>query len=329
MRTISLGHAGPEVPVLGLGLMGMSGTYGPADDRESIATIHAAIDQGVSFMDTGDFYGMGHNEMLLGEAIHGHREKVFISVKFGMLRGPSGPPLGYDARPAAVKTFLAHTLSRLRTDHIDLYQPARVDKAVPIEETIGAIKDLIDAGYVRYVGLSEARAATIRRAHVVHPVAALQTEYSVASRTIEETTLPTMEDLGVGLVAYGVLCRGLLGGAVATDTSFPQSDIRHRAPRFYPENREHNLRLVAALTKIAAADAGMTVAELALSWVLTKRSDTVALIGTRKRAHLETAIRAAEKPLPADIMEAVELAVPPGAFRGERYNEQHMKAVEV
>ncbi len=328
MKRITLGRDGPQVPALGLGLMGLSGTYGPADDRDSIATIQAAIDNGVTFLDTGDFYGMGHNEMLLGEAIRDRRDKVFISVKFGMLRGPSGPPLGYDARPAAVKNFLAHTLSRLRTDHVDLYQPARVDKAVPIEETVGAIKDLIAAGHVRHLGLSEASAATIRRAHAVHPVTALQTEYSLASRTIEETTLPTLTELGVGLVAYGVLSRGLLTGGVGAETTYPLSDIRHRAPRFYAENRAHNLALVEALTKIADG-AGMTVAELALAWVLTKRSDTVALIGTRNRAHLEAAIRAAEITLPADVMDAIEQAVPPGAFRGERYNPDHMKAVEV
>ncbi len=269
---------------------------------------------------------MGHNEMLLGEALRDRRDKVFISVKFGMLRGPSGPPLGYDARPAAVKNFLAHTLTRLRTDHVDLYQPARVDPKVPIEETVGAIKDLIAAGHVRHLGLSEASAATIRRAHAVHPVTALQTEYSLASRTIEETTLPTLAELGVGLVAYGVLSRGLLGGGVSAETTYPPSDIRHRAPRFYAENRAHNLGLVEALTKIAAS-LGMSVAELALAWVLTKRTDTVALIGTRSRAHLEAAVRAAQRPLPANVMDVIEKAVPPGAFRGERYNPEHMRAV--
>ena len=327
MKQITLGRDGPPVPNLGLGLMGMSGTYGPADDGDSIDTIRAAIDAGVTFLDTGDFYGMGHNEMLLGEAIRGRRAEVFISVKFGMLRGPSGPPLGYDARPAAVKTFLAHTLTRLRTDHVDLYQPARVDKAVPIEETVGAIAELIEAGYVRHVGLSEASAATIRRAHAVHPVAALQTEYSLASRKIETTTLPAMEELGVGLVAYGVLCRGLLGGHVTAETAYPLSDIRHRAPRFHAEHREHNLGLVAALTKIAG-DAGLTPAQLALGWALARRGDTVALIGTRGRAHLDDAVRAAATPLGADVVAAIEAAIPAGAFRGERYNEQHMKAVE-
>jgi aryl-alcohol dehydrogenase-like predicted oxidoreductase len=327
VRTVNLGRGGVRVPVLGLGLMGMSGTYGPADDRESIATIQAAIDLGISFLDTGDFYGMGRNEMLLGEAIRGRRDHVFISVKFGMLRGPSGPPLGYDGRPAAVKTFLAHTLSRLGTDHVDLYQPARVDKGVPIEETVGAIKDMIAAGHVRHLGLSEVNAATVRRAHAIHPVAALQTEYSLASRAIEETTLPTMEELGIGLVAYGVLCRGLLAGGVTGETTYPLSDIRHRAPRFYAENREHNLSLVEALKRVAA-DAGMTPAGLAIAWAASKRRDTVALIGTRKRSHLEAAVRAAERPLAADVVEAIEKTIPPGAFRGERYNPEHMKAVE-
>jgi len=254
IANVRLGRHGPEVPALGLGCMGLSGAYGAADERQSIATVHAALDAGISFLDTGDYYGMGHNELLLARAIAGRRDKAFLSVKFGMLRGPDGPILGFDCRPAALKTFLAYSLKRLGTDYIDLYQPGRGDPSVPVEETVGAIKDLIEAGYVRYLGLSEVPIETVRRAQAVHPVAALQTEYSLATRGIESRTLPELRSLGVGLVAYGVLSRGLLSGDVTSPTSFTQDDFRRFAPRFQRDNLEANRKVVARLQQDWAAD---------------------------------------------------------------------------
>src|SRR5690349_9476319 len=285
MKTQQLGSQGPNVSAIGLGTMGMSDMYGPADRTESIATIHAALDQGITLLDTGDFYGMGHNEMLVGEALKGRRrDQVQISVKFGALRGPNpGEFNGYDSRPAAVRNFVAYSLKRLGVDYIDIYRPARLDPSVPIEETMGAIAELIKQGYVRYIGLSEVGAQTIRRAHAAHPITDLQIEYSLISRGIEKEILPTCRELGIGVTAYGVLSRGLISGhyrasrgpgvgAGAGDARGEAADIRTRMPRFQGENLRHNLGLVDQLRAIAdAKDA--TVAQIAFAWVLARGED--------------------------------------------------------
>ena len=317
METRRLGRNGPMVSALGLGCMGMSGGYGPADDAESIATIHAALDAGIALIDTGDFYGMGHNEMLIREALAGgRRERAFISVKFGAMRGPDHKFLGDDGRPIAVKNFLAYTLRRLGTDHVDLYQPARVDPAVPIEDTVGAVAEMVQAGYVRYIGLSEASAATIRRAHAVHPIAALQIEYSLLSRGIEREILPTIRELGIALVAYGVLSRGLIsdGARASRDVG----EIRTRMPRFSAENFPKNLALVEALSAIAR-EKNASTAQLAFAWVRARGSDIVPLIGARRRGQLEEALGARDVTLSRDELARIEQAMPADAVAGERY----------
>ena len=326
MRTTTLGRGGPVVSRAGLGLMAMSSVYGPADEAESIATIRAALDAGVTLLDTGDFYGMGHNEMLLGRALRGvPRDSVFVCVKFGPQRDPGGLPLGLDASPAAVKTALAYSLRRLGTDYVDLYQPARLDPAVPVEDTVGAIGEMIDAGYVRYLGLSEMGAGTIRRAAAVRPVTALQIEYSLASRGIEATILPAVRDLGVGVTAYGVLSRGLLNPATARPVG--ASDGRSRYPRFQGENLERNLALVAALEAVAAAR-GVTTAQLAIAWVCAQGSDIVPLIGTKRRDRLAEALAALDLSLEPGDLAAIEAAVPAGAVAGDRYDERQMAALD-
>jgi aryl-alcohol dehydrogenase-like predicted oxidoreductase len=303
---------------LGLGAMGMSDAYGPADRAESIATVHAALDAGITLIDTGDFYGNGHNELLLAEALRGRdRESYVLSVKFGMLRGPGNQLLGTDARPAAVKNFLNHSLTRLGTDHIDIYRPARLDPAVPIEDTVGAIKEMIDAGYVRRLGLSEVGAETIRRAHAVHPVADLQIEYSLISRGVEDEVLPTLRELGIGMTAYGVLSRGLISGHW-NPAEARADDHRRHMPRFAPENAAHNLALVDALRRVAD-DKGCTVAQLAIAWVAAQGDDIVPLVGARTRDRLAEALPAARLTLTGAELAAIEKAVPPGSARGERY----------
>jgi aryl-alcohol dehydrogenase-like predicted oxidoreductase len=322
--TRSLGTAGPEVSALGLGCMGMSGMYGPADEAESIATVNAALDAGITLLDTGDYYGMGHNELLLREAVRGRDRAGFqFSVKFGALRGPDQSWLGIDGRPAAVKTFLAYTLRRLDTDYVDIYRLGRVDPAVPIEETVGAIAEMIDAGYVRYVGLSEAGADTVRRAHAVHPVADLQIEYSLLSRGIEAEILPTCRELGVGITAYGVLSRGLISGHWSSDRATAPGDFRTHSPRFQRENLERNLALVDALRAIAEAK-GASVAQVAIGWVLSRGDDIVALVGARRRDRLDEALGALDLELEPDDLAAIERAVPPGAAAGERYPAEQM-----
>jgi aryl-alcohol dehydrogenase-like predicted oxidoreductase len=324
----SLGSTGPSVSRLGLGLMGMSDLYGPADRTESIATIHAALDAGVTLLDTGDFYGMGDNEMLLRDALRDRRrEDVVVSVKFGGLRDPSGGWVGYDARPVAVKNFLSYTLRRLGTDHVDIYRPARLDPAVPIEETVGAIAELIEAGYVRHAGLSEVGADTIRRAHAVTPIADLQIEYSLISRSVEDEILAVTRELGIGITAYGVLSRGLLSGHWSPDRELAPNDFRAHSPRFADENVEQNLALVEALRGVAS-DLDASVAQVAIAWVLSRGEDIVPLIGARTRERLDEALGAADLTLDAAALERIESAVPRDAAAGDRYAAPQMATLD-
>jgi aryl-alcohol dehydrogenase-like predicted oxidoreductase len=296
---------------------------------ESIATVHAALEAGVTLIDTGDFYGMGHNELLLAEALRGRdRDSYVLSVKFGQLRGPGHAIGPQDNRPEAVRNFLAYSLTRLGVEHIDIYRPARLDPAVPIEETVGAIKEMIDAGYVRHLGLSEVDAATIRQAHAVHPVADLQIEYSLLSRAVEADVLPTLRELGIGLTAYGVLGRGLLSGHWRAGHTAGPGDMRAMSPRFSSENVEHNLALVEALRRVAAAK-GRTVAQLAIAWVAAQGSGIVPLVGARTRERLAEALPAAELELTADDLAEIEKAVPAGAARGDRYPSAFMAGLGV
>ena len=324
MRIAKLGKAGPIVSVVGLGCMGMSpGVYGPSDDAESLATLHAALDTGVTLLDTGDFYGMGHNEMLIRRALENvPRSQVVISVKFGAMRDPSWAFVGNDCRPQSVKNFLAYTLRRLGTDYVDVYRPARLDPDVPIEDTIGAVADMVRAGYVRQIGLSEVGAETMRRAYGVHPICDLQIEYSLMSRGIEAAILPTARELGVAITAYGVLSRGLLSGRVPAADS--KGDIRVvRMPRFAQGNLGRNLQLVEALRQIAAAK-GATPAQLAVAWVLSRGPDVVPVIGARRRTQLEESLGALALNLDAADLAAIEAAVSPDLTIGLRYDPTQM-----
>jgi aryl-alcohol dehydrogenase-like predicted oxidoreductase len=324
--TVTLGRGGPEVSRVGLGLMGMSGIYGPADEAESIATIRAALDAGITLLDTGDFYGMGHNELLLRDALRGvDRDSVFIQVKFGGQRDPAGAFIGHDASPVAVKNSLAYTLTRLGTDHVDLYQPARLDPRVPIEDTVGAIAELIQAGYVRYLGLSEMGAATIRRAQAVYPVSGLQIEYSLMSRGIEAEVLPAVRELGISVTAYGILSRGLLSSASAR--AIGAGDPRARFPRFQGENLRRNLDLLTALEEVAA-DTGATTAQLAFAWALSRGEDIIPLIGTKRRDRLAETLGALDLRLGPDELARLEAAVPVGQVAGERYEPGQMSALD-
>jgi aryl-alcohol dehydrogenase-like predicted oxidoreductase len=328
MITRKLGTTGPQIPVVGLGCMGMSAFYGPADRAESLATIHAALDAGITLLDTGDFYGMGHNELLLREALAGRpRDRVQISVKFGAQRDPAGPFLGFDGRPAAVKTALAYTLQRLGTDYVDIYRPARLDPAVPIEETVGAIADLVKAGFVRHIGLSEVGSETLRRAQAVHPIVDLQIEYSLISRGIEEAILKTTRELGIGVTAYGVLSRGLISGHWSKDQQAVAGDFRSHSPRFQAGNIDRNLALVDALRTLADAK-GVTVAQIAIAWVLSRGTDIVPLIGARRRDRLTEALGALEVTLTPEDLSRIEEAVPAGAAAGTRYDAHQMTLLD-
>jgi aryl-alcohol dehydrogenase-like predicted oxidoreductase len=322
-RRRQLGAEGLNVFPLALGCMGMSGMYGHADENESIATIHNALDRGVALIDTGDFYGMGHNEMLIGRALKGCRDKAILSVKFGALRTPDGAWLGYDSRPSAVKNFLAYSLTRLGVDHIDVYRPARLDPNVPIEETVGTIADLIRAGYVRYAGLSEVGPETIRKAHSTYPICDLQIEYSLISRRPERKILPVLKELGIGVTAYGVLSRGLLSGSIPAQ----QSDFRARMPRFAGENLARNQRLVEAL-KGLSAEKGISPSQLAIAWVLAKERSIVPVIGARTRSQLAESLAALDVKLdPAEIAR-VEESIPESAVAGARYDEHQMRMLD-
>ena len=328
MQTRQLGKNGPKVSAIGLGCMGMSEVYGHADESESIATIHAALDAGVTLLDTGDFYAMGSNEMLLRKALQGRqRDSYLLSVKFGGMRDPSGAFVGFDARPNSVKNYLSYSLKRLGTDYIDIYRPSRIDPSVPIEETIGAISDMVKTGYVRYVGLSEVGADTIKRANAVHPIAELQIEYSIFSRSIETRILPACRELGIGITAYGVLSRGLLSGRWSKEQSGGGRDMRSHMPRFAVENVDRNLSLVESLRGIADTH-GCTVAQLAVAWVLSRGTDIVPVMGARTTGQLKETIGATDVALSPDDLSRIEAAVPTGSVAGERYAPQQMRSLD-
>jgi aryl-alcohol dehydrogenase-like predicted oxidoreductase len=328
VKTRILGSAGPTVSAIGLGCMGMSDLYGPADEAESIATIHAALDAGINLLDTGDYYAMGDNELLIRRALQGRaREGVVLSVKFGALRDPAGGWAGVDGRPVAVKNFLAYSLRRLGSDHVDIYRLGRFNPEVPIEETIGAIGEMVDAGSVRHIGLSEVGAETIRRAHQTRPISDLQIEYSLVSRGIEDEILPTCRELGIGVTAYGVLSRGLLSGHWSKERETGPADFRSHAPRFAAEHIDRNLELVDALRAVAASK-DATVAQVAIAWVLSRGDDVVPLVGARTRERLAESLGALEPELSADDLAAIEAALPPEAVAGARYDAQQMEILD-
>jgi aryl-alcohol dehydrogenase-like predicted oxidoreductase len=318
-----LGSSGLKVFPLALGCMGMSGIYGASDESESIATIHAALDAGVTLLDTGDFYGSGHNEILIARALKGRRDKALLSVKFGALRTPDGGFGGVDTRPVAIKNFVAYSLKRLGVDYIDIYRPARLDPNVPIEDTVGAIVDLIRAGYVRHVGLSEMGAATIRRAHAVHKIIDLQIEYALVSRSPESTIFPVLEELGIGVTAYGVLSRGLLSGSKPAT----QGDFRAHLPRFTGENIQQNERVIDRLKQLAA-EAGIAPTQLAIAWVLSKGRRIIPVIGARTRAQLAESLGALRVKLTAADLARIEESIPASAIAGTRYDERQMKMLD-
>jgi aryl-alcohol dehydrogenase-like predicted oxidoreductase len=320
---LELGSTGLKVFPMALGCMGMSGIYGAADENESIATIHAALDAGVTLLDAGDFYGAGHNEMLIGRALQGRREQALLSVKFGALRSPDGGWGGFDGRPAAVKNFAAYSLKRLGVERIDIYRPSRLDPSVPIEDTVGAIADLIRAGYVRHAGLSEVGAETIRQAHAVSPISDLQIEYAVISRGPEARIFPVLEELGIGVTAYGVLSRGLLSASKPAATG----DFRAHLPRFSGENIRRNEQVVEGLKQLAA-ERGVTPVQLAIAWVLAKGRRIVPVIGARTRAQLFESLAAVQVRLSADELARIEERVQPSGIAGTRYDERQMRMLD-
>jgi aryl-alcohol dehydrogenase-like predicted oxidoreductase len=320
---VRLGATGPTVFPVALGCMGMSGMYGPADDDESVATIQEAIDQGVTLLDTGDFYGMGHNELLLRRAIEGRRDRVQLSVKFGALRAPDGGWTGVDTRPQAVKNFAAYSLKRLGVEVIDIYRPARLDPAVPIEDTVGAIADLVKAGFVRHIGLSEVGVDTIDRARQVHPIVDLQIEYSLASRGPEAKIFPALQAWGVSATLYGVFSRGLLTGSKPAG----KGDFRAWLPRFSGENQAQNASVAERLGRFAA-ERGLTPAQLALAWVRARQPSFVPLVGARTRRQLADALGALAVALSPEDVAALEALVPQDAISGPRYAAEHMRHLD-
>ncbi|WP_067700017.1 aldo/keto reductase [Nocardia jejuensis] len=328
LDSVRLGESGPSVSRIGLGAMGMSGMYGESDEATSIATIHAALDSGANLIDTGDFYGAGHNELLIRRALaQAPREDVLLSVKYGALRGPDGSFGGVDTRPAATRNFLTYSLQRLGVEYIDIYRPARLDPNVPIEETIGGLAELVKAGYIRHIGLSEVGADTLRRAAAVHPIADLQIEYSLISRGIEAEILPTARELGIGITAYGVLSRGLLSDSLRGATQFAAGDFRAHSPRFQGENLTANLRLVDALAQIAATHE-VSVAQLAIAWVLSRGQDIVPVIGARRPERWTEAVGALSIQLSPQELAAIEEAVPADRIAGERYAAAQMAMLD-
>jgi aryl-alcohol dehydrogenase-like predicted oxidoreductase len=317
-----LGATGPTVFPLALGCMGMSGMYGHADEAESIATIHEAVERGVTLLDTGDFYGMGHNELLVGRAIRDRRDRVVLSVKFGALRTPAGGWGGIDTRPASMRNFLAYSLTRLGVDHIDVYRPSRLDPQVPIEETVGALATCVKAGYIRHIGLSEVGPETIARAAAVHPVVDLQIEYSLVTRGAEQRILPTLASLGIGATVYGVLSRGLLSGSAPG-----AGDFRAHLPRFTADNARHNAMIVATLRDVAASH-GVTATQLAIAYVLHRQAFVVPVIGARTRAQLGESLGALDVRLTAQDLARLEAAVPADAVAGTRYDARQMAALD-
>ncbi len=327
MKTRSLGSTGLTVSAIGLGAMGMSDAYGPTDRGESIGTVHAALDAGVTLIDTGDFYGMGHNEMLLAEALKGRRREDYVlSVKFGALRDPRGAFVGIDTSPAALKSALAYSLKRLGTDYVDIYRPARLDPSVPIEDTIGAVAEMVQAGHVRHIGLSEVGADTIRRAAAVHPIADLQIEYSLITRGPERAIMPVLDALGIGMTPYGVLARGLISGHWRKEGNGP-GDFRVHGPRFSGDNLDHNLELVERIRAVAEA-IGASVAQVAIAWVLAKGPRIVPVIGARTRQRLAESLGALDIALDSEHVAALDAALPPDSARGTRYDAAQMAMLD-
>ena len=327
MHKLQLGKTGPETSAIGLGCMGMSGMYGPSDRSESIATIHAALEAGVTLIDTGDFYGMGHNEMLIGEALKGvARDSYQLSVKFNALRGPDGAWSGFDSRPKSIRNFLAYSLQRLGTDYIDIYRPSRLDPNVPIEETMGALSDLVKAGYIRHIGLSEIGADTLTRAVAVHPVSDLQIEYSLISRGIEDAILPAARELGVSITAYGVLSRGLISGHWTKDGA-ATGDMRTMTPRFSGDNIDANLRLVEVLHGIAQTK-GASVAQIAIAWVMAQGPDIMPVVGARRRDRLAETLGSLDVTLTPGDLSLIAQQIPRGAAAGDRYAPMQMAQLD-
>jgi aryl-alcohol dehydrogenase-like predicted oxidoreductase len=323
-NNLRMGNTGPEVFPIGLGCMGMSGMYGSTNDDASVALIQGAIERGVSLLDTGDFYGMGHNELLIARAIRGRRDKVQLSVKFGAQRAPDGAFLGIDTRPAAVNTWVAYSLKRLGVEVIDIYRPARLDPNVPIEDTIGAIADLIKRGYVRHIGLSEVGPDTLRRAARVHPIVDLQIEYALVSRAPEREIFPSLRELGIGATLYGVLSRGLLTGSQPTGQA---QDFRAHLPRFAEANRAQNSAVVEALDRFAA-ERGISKGQLAIAWVRAKQPGMLPVIGARTLAQLEDTLGALEHPLSASDVAQLEALIPADAIAGTRYDAHQMTMLD-
>lgn len=323
-----LGTSGPLVSAIGLGCMGMSGAYGQSDDNASVATIEKALERGHNFLDTSDHYGTGHNEELIARAIKGKRDKAFLSVKTGQLLapGPDGSirPGPVNGHPDYIRNAVLYSLQRLKTDYIDLYTPARVDPNVPVEDTVGALSDLVEKGVVRYIGLSEAAAGTIRRAAAVHRITALQMEYSLWSRDIETEVLPAIRELGIGLVAYSPLSRGFLSGTIKTPEDM--KDLRVHMPRFQGENFRKNLELVEKISTLAI-EKGCTPSQLAIAWVLAQGEDIITIPGTKRIKYLEENIAAENVPLTKEDLQSIEAILPAGIAAGTRYPERFMNAL--